>query len=179
MFDEKNLNTQCRAGNRVAEKQLYDTYSRSFYGICLRYADSEAEAEDMLITGFTLILTKLSSFQGKGSFVRWMKNIIIHNALDLIKQRPRWDCVDELPQTGVSDPPLALPHLEVEELLLVMRKLPALYRHIFNLYAVEGFAHSEIAGMLEMNESTVRVYYSKAKRMLQELLKDYRKDGTI
>ena len=177
MFDEKELISQCLAGNRVAEKQLFDTYSSCFLGICMRYADSRAEAEDMLITGFTRIFKNLDSYDGSGSFFGWMKSVIIHNAVDWTRQRSDWEYIDDQPSSQRTFSTKMSHAFDCEEIVMAIRKLPIQYRDIFNLYVVEGFAHKEIAKMLGMNEHTVRVYYSKAKRRLQELLKDYRKDG--
>lgn len=173
MFDEKELIVQCQAGNRKAEKQLFDTYSSLFMGICMRYADSEAEAEDMLISGFTKIFTSLGTYQSFGSFEGWMKNIIVHNAIDLIRSRPRWNLSEDVVLQEPSGTSEIHSVFAKEDLVKAIRQLPLMQRSIFNLYIVEGFAHKEIAQMLEMNESTVRVYYSKAKKSLKEILKDY------
>lgn len=172
MRDEQKLIEQCLSGDRRAEKQLYDTYSALFFGICLRYAECREEAEDMLVTGFTRIFANLSTYRKNGSFEGWMKRIIVNNAIDHVRRRQEneaisMDKVPAVPNNGQQ-------RLESEDVLACIQRLPALWRTIFNLFAVEGFSHKEIAGMLQLNESSVRVYFFKAKKQLQEMLKDYR-----
>ena len=185
MFDQKELILQCLAGNRKAEKQLFDSYSPLFFGICMRYAECEAEAEDMLISGFTKIFKRLESYRGAGSFEAWMKNVMVNNAVDWLRTHPRMARLEAFPdddslnQPDVSEFSDASWQLEKEDIAKAIRSLPMPHRSIFNLYAIEGFAHKEIAQMLEMSESTVRVYFSKAKKYLQEMFKDYREDGKL
>lgn len=172
MRDEQKLIKQCLSGDRRAEKQLYDTYSALFFGICLRYARHREEAEDMLVTGFTRIFAKLSTYRMNGSFEGWMKRIIINNAIDHVRNRQEnetlsSDDVSSVPNNGLQK-------LEARDVLACIQRLPVLQRTIFNLHAVEGFPHREIAGMLQMNESSVRVYFFKAKKQLQKMLTDDR-----
>ena len=185
MFDQEELILQCVAGNRKAEKQLFDSYSPLFFGICMRYADSEEEAEDMLVSGFTKIFTRLESYRGAGSLEGWMKNIVVNNAVDWLRTHPRISPLEAvpadegLPLTDVSEYSDASWQVEKKDIVKAIRSLPMPQRSIFNLYAIEGFAHKEIAQMLDMSESTVRVYFSKARKYLQEMLKDYREDGKL
>ncbi len=175
MYDEKRLIEQCLSGDRKAEKQLYDTYSALFFGICLRYTDKREEAEDMLITGFTQIFLHLSEYQAKGSFEGWMKRIVIHNAIDYVRKR-KYDgeAWEDIPESDSPSHNATMHRMEAADVMQAIQSLPPLLRTIFNLYAVEGYAHREIAQLLEMNESTVRAYFSKAKKQLQELLSEYR-----
>lgn len=172
MRDEQKLITQCLSGDRRAEKQLYDTYSALFFGICLRYAEHREEAEDMLVTGFTRIFAKLSTYKMNGSFEGWMKRIMVNNAIDYVRSRQTKETLPLDEAEAVPDN--GLQKLEAKDVLTCIQQLPPKLRTIFNLFAVEGFSHREIAQMLQMNESSVRVYFFKAKKQLQELLKDYR-----
>lgn len=172
MRDEQKLIEQCLSGDRRAEKQLYDTYSALFFGICLRYAACREEAEDMLVTGFTRIFANLSTYRMNGSFEGWMKRIIVNNAIDQLRSRRESESLP--PDAAPAVPNSGLQKLEARDVMACIRQLPDLLRTIFNLHAVEGFSHKEIAGMLQMNESSVRVYFFKAKKQLQEMLKDYR-----
>ena len=172
MRDEQKLIEQCLSGDRRAEKQLYDTYSALFFGICLRYAEHREEAEDMLVTGFTRIFAKLSTYGMKGSFEGWMKRIMVNNAIDYTRNRQAketlpLDEADAVPDNGLQK-------LESKDILACIQRLSPTLRTIFNLHAIEGFPHKEIAEMLQMNESSERVYFFKAKKQLQEMLKDYR-----
>lgn len=176
MFDERELIKQCLTGNRLAEKQLYDKYSALFFGICLRYSNSREEAEDMLVTGFTNIFLNLSAYSFRGSFEGWMKRIIVHNAIDYIrKHREEANLSENLAvEAGDYAADNVFRHMTAKDIVKAIQRLPQTYRSVFNLYAIEGYAHKEIAEILDMNESTVRVYFSKAKKILQKLLKDYR-----
>ena len=174
MYDEKELIRECLSGNRLAEKQLDERYSALFFGICLRYADCREEAEDLLVSGFTMIFEHLPEFRHEGSFEGWMKRIIVHNAIDCLRKRHNHTAEridEESLETGISADS-ALQRLEAREALEAIRKLPATLRTIFNLYAVEGFTHKEIARKLNMNETTVRVYFQRARTMLQKLLSE-------
>lgn len=172
MYDEKELIGECISGNRLAEKQLYEQYSARFFGICLRYAESREEAEELLVDGFIQIFKHLPDFRFQGSFEGWMKRIIIRQAIETLRHKHPLETVPisglPLAEQPGSEP--SLQRLEVQEIMQSVRKLPPVLRSIFNLYAVEGYTHREIARELQMKETTVRVYFQRARALLQKIL---------
>lgn len=175
MYDERTLIRECLAGNRQAERQLYESYSARFLGICQRYANSREEAEDMLVSGFMHIFSHLSEYKGKGSFEGWMKRLIISQAIDEVRKRkPQAASLSEAQAMADNESiPNPIARLEARDILNALRQLPETQRVIFSLSVIDGYAHREIARMFSMKEGTVRVNLHKAKKKLQTLLKAY------
>jgi RNA polymerase sigma-70 factor (ECF subfamily) len=138
--------------------------------ICRRYTKNTEEAEEVLINGFVKIFKNISNYTGKGNFEGWMKRIIVNEALNYQKQyKAKWDRVsllesDAKTNLSTSD--------EAEDLLKILQSLPSGYQTVFNLYAVEGYKHKEIAKMLNISENTSKSQLRKAKAMLQKIIKN-------
>ena len=177
MYDEKELIRQCLSGNSRAEKQLYDRYSAGLFGLCLRYANCREEAEDMLVSGFTRIFQRLSEYGGTGSFEGWMRRVMVRNAIDTVRKRHAM-VPEDMERLTVTEDTAAdggiQQKLEAMDAMKALQQLPPAYRTIFNLFVMEGCQHKEIARIMGMNASTVRVYFNRAKKMLQELLEEKR-----
>ena len=175
MYDEKELIKECICGNRLAEKQLYEQYSARFFGICLRYAESREEAEDLLVSGFTLIFKHLSEFRADGSFEGWMKRIIINHAIDGVRSRhtPETQPMEGLQVAEEQSEKQILQRIDARQVMAAIRQLPPVLRTVFNLHAIEGYAHKEIARKLGIKESSARAYLSKAKDILQKTLTEF------
>ena len=175
MYDEKELIRECICGNRLAEKQLYEQYSARFFGICLRYAESREEAEDMLVGGFTMIFKRLSDFRADGSFEGWMRRIIVNHAIDSVRKRhaPEPLPIEGLQMTETATAEHILQRIDARHVMAAIRRLPPVLRTVFNLYAIEGYAHKEIAQRLGIKESSARAYLSTAKTILQETLAEF------
>ena len=165
-------------GDRKAQKQIYDKYSGLFYAICLRYASNTDEAWDLLQEGFIRIFFNIKSFKGKGSFEGWMKRIVINNAINHYYKDKKYryhEDIDENYEIKSEDRLFDDADFTYEELLEIIRQLPSGYRTIFNLYAIEGYKHKEIAKILGISESTSKSQYHRAKKILQKILKDIKK----
>jgi RNA polymerase sigma factor (sigma-70 family) len=139
------------------------------YAVCLRYARHELEAQDLMQEGFIRVYEKLRSFRMDGSLEGWIRRIMVHTSINHYRrkafQNERFG-MEHLPEEPV--PALALDHLGEQELMSLIAQLPDGYRHVFNLYAIEGFDHAEIAAMLGCGESTSRSQLSKARKFLQD-----------
>lgn len=141
------------------------------YAVCLRYARTPADAADILQEGFVKVFTKMGQFNFQGSFEGWVRRIMVNTALRTY-QRQRFD----YEQTGyehLPDAPVdadALSTLSEQELLNLIAQLPDGYRVVFNLVAIEGYSHAEVAEMLKIQESTSRSQLTKARRWLTEQL---------
>lgn len=170
-LDEKSLIKKCLKRDSIAQKHLYDLYSKKLYGICLRYSQSEEEAQDILQDSFVKIFTKLDTFQHSGSFEGWLKRITTNTAIEYYRRRIDITEVDELtPSPYLSTQ--ADNNLEVEELLKLIQELPDGYRMVFNLYAIEGYNHGEIALKLGISEGTSKSQFSRARAYLQKKIEE-------
>jgi RNA polymerase sigma-70 factor (ECF subfamily) len=168
---EKELINGCLSGDRSAQQKLYDVYSPKAYALCCRYLKDPMQAEDALVTAFTRILKKIHQYKGEGSLEGWIKTIVIREALTTIRknQQLRLETdLENMDQQAImqihSDP------LEAEDLLKMISELPTGYRTVFNLYAIDGFSHKEIAEQLGISENTSKSQLSRARNYLQNLL---------
>lgn len=165
---ESELVQGCLAGDRRYQEHLYTRFARRMYAVCLRYARHQLEAQDLMQEGFIRVFEKLPTFRMDGSLEGWVRRIMVHTAINQYRkkafQQERFG-LEHLPETPVE--PLAIDHLSEKELMQLIAELPDGYRHVFNLYAIEGFDHAEIAAMLGCGESTSRSQLSKARNHLQ------------
>ncbi|MDH5399358.1 MAG: RNA polymerase sigma factor [Cyclobacteriaceae bacterium] len=168
---EEELIEQCKKGNEKARKELYDLYADKMYGVCLRYIREPDTAEDILITAFMKIFDKIDQFQFKGSFEGWIRKIMVNEALSFIRKSKNMylevdiDIVEhelDFGQLGSQ--------LEAEDLMKMINRLPTGYKTVFNLYAIEGFSHREIAHKLSIAENTSKSQLSRARVLLQKYL---------
>lgn len=168
---ERELVLGCQNGDRRSQELLYTRYARRMYAVCLRYARHELEAQDLLQEGFIRVYEKLGDFRMDGSLEGWIRRIMVHTAINQYRrkafQNERFG-LEHLPETPVASQ--ALDRLGAQELMALIARLPDGYRHVFNLYAIEGYDHAEIAQLLGCGESTSRSQLSKARRFLQELI---------
>lgn len=168
-MNEQQLIKGCREGERKAQKELYDLYSRKMMGVCLRYVSDRETARDLLQDGFVKVFTCIDSYQGSGSFEGWMRRIFVNCALeylrksDVLREAADLDNAPELSQPDCS----AVSDLSAAELMQLVGELPAGFRTIFNLFAIEGYSHKEISEMLKITESTSRSQYTRARQLLQ------------
>jgi len=171
-ISEDELVKRCVRKEAKAQKLLYDTYHGTLLGICMRYAKSKTEAEDILQTGMIRIFKHISSYSGKGSFEGWMKRIIINVSIDNFRKSNKFYYHHNFDQlNGESYLRLEIPDdLELKDLLKLIQELPPGYRIVFNLYAIEGYSHKEIGEKLGVSENTSKSQLLKARRALIEKL---------
>lgn len=158
----------CIEGKNASREMLYKQFSSKLWPVCLRYASSYDEAKDILQDGFIKIFEKISQYEGRGHFEGWMRKVIVNTALAEFRKK-RYLTVDTnhplAQQEETSD------HIEfdlsADELMEMIRKLPPQYKLVFNLYAIEGYSHKEIAEMLNISEGTSKSNLSRARDILQ------------
>lgn len=171
MDSEKKLIKACLQQKKAAQYRLYAMFSKKMFGICLRYAASAEEAQDILQEGFIKVFQKLSSFKGSGSLEGWIRKIIINTAIEKYRERiyhlPFDDLYDD---EAVKQHNQAQDSLHLKDLLSFVQKLPSQYRLVFNLYALEGYSHKEIGKALQISESTSRSNLARARLLLKEKL---------
>lgn len=167
--EEKQLIKGCCDGDRKAQEGLYRKYSGQMYAICLRYSKSQQEAEDILQEAFVKVFDQIRSFRAESKLVFWIKKIVINTALNSERSKlylyPMID-VHEMKEHG--EVPFSLADFTMEELLKMISSLPSSCQTIFNLYAIEGYKHHEIAELLGISVGTSKSQYSRARMLLQE-----------
>jgi RNA polymerase sigma factor (sigma-70 family) len=178
MVSDPEIIKGCARHERKAQQMLYDKYSRFLLGVCLRYASDRSEAEDILQDSFLKIFFSIGDFSGTGSFAGWMRKVAVNTAITHyhknLKHRYHIEIGEYVSvETGTSSFEEDL--FSSEELYKVMNDLPAGYRMVFNLYAVEGYKHKEIAEMLCIDTNTSKSQYSRAKAVLRDKLDKLRK----
>jgi len=141
-------------------------------GVCMRYADRYEEAQDIVQDGFVKVFTKIKSFSGSGSLEGWIRRIMVNTALDYLRKikAERFNfSIDEV-ENSIKEDQLIESGMQVDDLLKLIQQLPLGYRTVFNLYAVEGYTHKEIADKLQISENTSKSQYSRARTLLQKKL---------
>ena len=158
-----------------AQRMLYEHFAPSMLGVCFRYTKSMSDAEEVLQEGFVKVFTRLKQFKGEGDLGAWIRKIMVNTALNYLKtnQKYRYDLsFDEMPLHLVStDNPVV--NLQTKELAELIRQLPTGFQTIFNLYAVEGYKHAEIASILGISEGTSRSQYARARILLIEWIEKF------
>jgi len=171
---ESDLISGCIDGNRRMQEELYRRFSPRMYAVCLRYASSSDEAEDILQEGFIKIFKKLGSYRGEGSFEGWIRRVFVNTAIEHFRRRRYLQPVTEKEENTVEGKYLSvLDSLAEKDILELIRQLSPGYRTVFNMYVVEGYTHKEIGDMLGISEGTSKSQLSRAKVILQDMVKKY------
>ena len=162
----------CIRNVAVAQQELYYTYSPRMLSLCYRYAKSREDAEDMLQEGFIKVFTQIKQFQNRGALEGWIRKIIVHTCINSLKKNKKFsESVDLIHASGVYIREETIPSIvQAKQVVECIRLLPIGYRTVLNLYAIEGYSHREIATMLDIEESTSRSQYTRAKAMLEDIL---------
>ena len=156
-----------------AQRQLYEQFAQQMLGVCFRYTKSIADAEDILQEGFVKVFKHLHQYNFEGELGAWIRKIMVNTALNYLKKNKRYQydlSFDDLVLHPVStdDPHI---NLQTKELAELIRQLPTGFQTIFNLHAVEGYSHVEIAAMLGITDGTSRSQYARARALLIEWIK--------
>ncbi len=159
-------------GEAKAHKTLYEKYAGLMLGICLRYLKNQMDAEEVMLTGFVKVFQHIGQFENKGSFEGWMKRIMVNEALGFLRKKEPLHLAIEKDVLQIATEANAEQDLAIEDLLRLLHELPAGYRAVFNLYAIEGYSHKEIGDLLNITEGTSKSQLSKARAMLQRRLQD-------
>lgn len=172
-MDEEQLVKKCLEKDALAQKQLFEHYSRRMMGVCLRYSQDGDEAQDVLQMGFIKVFEKLDMYNFKGSLEGWIRKIIVNTALDNIRRNKKFlndvemDKVDYQLHNHNEN---AIDSLSAQDLLKVIQEMPPGFRTVFNMFAIEGYSHKEIAEELNISVNTSKSQYSRARAHLQKTL---------
>ena len=169
-MNNEELLEGCLRKQASAQKMLYERFSGSMMGVCLRYVDSYEEAQDVLQEGFIKVFKKIRSYSGKGSFEGWIKKIIVNTALDYLRtiKSDRFNVDIEDVSYKLYNDAQIIENMEADSLLNLIKALPIGYRTVFNMFAIEGYTHKEISIELGISENTSKSQLSRAKLYLQK-----------
>ena len=164
----------CRKGDRAAQRVLYDRLAPRMFPVCIRYVGDRTLAEDILQDGFVTLFTKLDNYKGDGSFEGWARRIFVTTALMHLRKKDALKMSDDLEvakglKTEVTG---QIANIGYKELMEMVMSLPTGFRTVFNMDAVEGYSHKEIADILGISEVTSRTQYSRARAILQSKIKE-------
>lgn len=172
-MNNEQLVKKCLEKDALAQKYLFDTFSKKMMGVCLRYSKDAEEAQDVLQIGFVKVFEKLHVFNNEGSLEGWIRKIIVNSALDQIRKNKKFennvdlDLVDyQLPSNNGN----ALDQMSANDLLKIIQQMPNGFRTVFNLYAIEGYTHQEISDQLNISINTSKSQYSRARVYLQKVI---------
>ncbi|MCJ8209438.1 sigma-70 family RNA polymerase sigma factor [Mucilaginibacter sp. RS28] len=165
----EDLIRDCKAGSRKGQEMLYKQFAGKMLGVCMRYAVDKMEAEDMLQNGFVRVFQKINDYRGEGSFEGWVRRIMVHSSIEYYRKHHKMMQVveqDELPEQAVNASATA--NLDARDLMALIQKLSPGYRMVFNLYAIEGYSHKEIADIMGITEGASKSQLSRARAILKE-----------
>jgi len=164
---------ESKKGNRTAQYQLYQQYSKAMFNICWRMMNKREEAEDMLQESFTDAFRKLGSFRYESTFGAWLKKIVVNKCINEIKRKKAdLNFYDDMQMfdSSTEEHELNENQMSVDKIKQAMTQLPAGGRLVFSLYLLEGYDHVEISQILDISESTSKSQYMRAKNRVRELL---------
>ena len=165
---ESELVKACLTADSRAQQALYQKYAPVMYVICLRYCGTPDNAKDMLQESFIKLFESLKNFRFQGSFEGWARRIAVTTCLDFIKKLKQEPYTDELEQHAhIGGDETVFPMLAMKDLMAMLQTLPVGYRTVFNLYAIEGYNHGQIAELMGISENTSKTQLFKARKMLQ------------
>ncbi len=170
-MEEELLIAGCKRGESWARKKIYELHAPVMMGVCMRYVNNRETAKDLLQDGFIKVFTKIHTYSGIGSLGGWIRRIFVTTALEHIRQNNALKLsvsIDDYDDTTENIDISVLDELSAKELMACIAKLPDGFRTVFNLFAIEGYSHIEIAEMLHIKESTSRSQFIRARKVLQK-----------
>ncbi|WP_430973150.1 RNA polymerase sigma factor [Sunxiuqinia rutila] len=167
----QELISGCKKQDRQSQKLLYQKLYGFAMKICLRYANNYQEATEVLNDGFFKALTNIEKYDENRPFTTWLSKIIYHASIDYYRANLKWTRIEKLEQSDdLPNEATAERKLRYEDLLAMVQRLPPTYRMVFNLYAIDGYSHDEIAELIGISASTSRSNLYKARQKLQQML---------
>ncbi len=171
LYPEEKILEGCKNNDRHFQEVLYRKYARKMYGICMGYAGARPLAQDMLQEAFVKVFRHISDYSGEGSLEGWIRRIVTNTAIDILRKQKRTDLFieNEVSEQSLKNNKWTAPsYMEAGDILNMIKRLPEGARIVFNLYAVEGYTHKEIAEKLQITAGTSKSQYSRARMLLQQ-----------
>lgn len=171
-MQEEVLLQGCRNNDPAAQQELYQRHSPKMLAVCYRYAKTREDAEDMLQEAFIKIFSRITQFESRGSLEGWMLRTVVHTCINHLKKNKKFNDNVDLAFAGniTMKEDTIQGMMQAKQIVESIRSLPMGYRTVLNLYAIEGYSHREIGAMLDIEESTSRSQYTRAKQMLEAML---------
>lgn len=171
---EHNLIKRCIDWDRNAQNELYNRYANSMFAVCFRYSRTREDAEDTFSEGFMKVFESIKNFKYTGSLEGWIRRIMVNSAIDKFRKNTikldDFAIIENQPEIKNSYYDNFYSQFDAEELMRLVQKLPPAYKMVFNLYAIEGFKHKEIADLLGISEGTSKSNLSDARAILQKAI---------
>lgn len=168
---ETDLIQGCMEGNAEMQRLLYERFSAKMYGVCLRYAESTEDANDVMQDAFIKVYRSLPKFRAEGSFEGWIRRIFINTSIEHYRKKVKLYYVTEVQENTIEDTELnALDSLATKDILNIVNELSPGYKQVFNLHVVEGYSHKEIADLLGITEGTSKSQLARAKGVLKKII---------
>lgn len=171
MTDDELID-KCLQGDQRAQKALFEKFSRKMMSVCMRYVSDREQAEDVLQDGFVKVFCYLSSFKREGSFEGWIRRTMVNTSLDYIRKKRNAIIDTDISEAEylAGEDEKVVGKMRVDELMKLIQGMPPGYRTVFNMYAIEGYSHQEIANELGVTESTSKTQFRKARTYLMSLI---------
>tara|TARA_R110001632_G_scaffold102664_2_gene211098 strand:+ start:1232 stop:1792 length:561 start_codon:yes stop_codon:yes gene_type:complete len=172
---QKSTITKAIQQNREAQKEIFDQFSSKMLGVCRQYVKDTHHAEDLMLSGFLKVFTHLHKFKHEGSFEGWIRKIMVNTCLSYLRKKNPIKPTDE-EYVYHKYATVSLESTSVQDIQKLIDGLPEGYKMVFNLFAIEGYKHSEIAEEIGITVSTSKSQLFKARKWLQE---NYKKMNQI
>lgn len=167
MLGEQELIDGCRKGSRASQKALYERYCRKMMVVCLRYSKSSAEAEDILQEAFVKVFQGIKDFRQESKLETWITRIMVNTALNAQRKKLYLFPMVDVEEIDLPDEELSVSGIHFTQLLEMIQSLPQGCQVVFNMFAIEGYSHKEIATLLSISEGTSKSQYARARSLLQ------------
>ncbi len=163
---------KCKKNDTKAQSEIYKLFSGKLFAVCLKYSRNHADAEDNLQDAFVTIFKKISQYKKKGSFEGWLKRIAVNTALQKYRRKGVFNIVNE---DDIEDIVVEIEDysIDINFLLKSIQELPDRYRHVFNLYVLDGYSHKETAKMLDITTGTTKSNLARARIILKDKIENY------
>lgn len=163
----------CKRGKPKSQEALYKRFASAMYGICLQYASSEEDAQDIMQEGFVKVFRKLDQVKNPSAFPGWIRRVMINTALEKYRSQVHLQRIDDVKEEAEKEMDDGIfENLTCQELLILIQSLTPQYRMVFNLYGIEGYSHQEISEELGISVGTSKSNLSRARAILQEKIKN-------
>jgi RNA polymerase sigma-70 factor (ECF subfamily) len=173
-MEDALLVQECLNGKPRAQKALFDKFAPKMLAVCARYMKDHAETEDVFQIGMVKVFNKLSDFKAEGPLEGWIRRIMVNSCLDQLRKNQRFVTDKNIDDVSyrIEVKEEISSQLMAEDLIALIQKMPTGYRVVFNLFAIEGYSHQEIAEQLNISESTSKSQYLRARAYLRQRIEE-------
>jgi len=179
LLNDQELVAACKEDNPQAQKILFEMYAGRMLAVCARYCPCMEDAKDAMHDGFIKIFKQIHTFKGESKLQTWMTRLMIYTAIDHFKKSIKWNYYETDEEVYLAagsqvshEISIQEEDMNIQDLYAIIRELPEGYKMVFNLYAIDGFTHKQIAEKLNISEGTSKSQLARARKLLQKLVKE-------